>query len=65
MKSENNVEQAIKKKLSFTASAELHDRMLNDVLNAHEKSKNTKSAAAGPRIRRIIMKSSMVIATLA
>jgi outer membrane lipoprotein-sorting protein len=59
MKSENNVEQAIKKKLSFTASTELHDRMLNDVLNAQEQSKNTKSAATGPRIGRIIMKSSI------
>jgi outer membrane lipoprotein-sorting protein len=59
MKSENNVEEAIKKKLSFTASTELHDRMLNDVLNAQEQSKKTKSAATGPRIGRIIMKSSI------
>jgi hypothetical protein len=59
MKSKDNVEEAIKKKLSCTASAELHDRMLDDVLNAQEKSKKTKSAATKPRIGRIIMKSSI------
>ena len=57
MRSKDKVEEAIKKKLSFTAGAELHDRMLNDVLNAKEKSKKTKSALALPNIRRIIMKS--------
>ncbi len=57
MRPKDKVEEAIKKKLSFTASAELHDRMLDDVLNAQEKSKKTKSAATGPRIGRIIMKS--------
>ena len=59
MKSKDNVEEAIKKNLSFTASTELHDRMLDDVLNAQEKSKKTTSAATGPRIGRIIMKSSI------
>jgi len=59
MRSKDNVEEAIKKNLSFTASAELHDRMLDDVLNAQEKSKKTKSAATRPRIGRIIMKSSI------
>jgi hypothetical protein len=59
MRSKDNVEDAIKKKLSFTAGTELHDRMLNDILNAQEKSKKTKSAATGPRIGRIIMKSSI------
>ena len=57
MRSKDNVEEAIKKKLSFTASPELHDRILNDVLNAQEKSKKTKSAATKPKIRRQIMKS--------
>ena len=56
MRSKDNVEEAIKKKLSFTAGAELHDRMLDDVLNAQEKSKKTKSAAIRPRIGRTIMK---------
>lgn len=59
MRFKDNVEEAIKKNLSFTASAELHDRMLDDVLNAQEKSKKTKSAATKPRIGRIIMKSSI------
>jgi outer membrane lipoprotein-sorting protein len=57
MRSKDNVAEAIKKKLSFTASAELHDRMLDEVLNAQEKSKKTRSAETGPNIRRIIMKS--------
>jgi len=59
MISNDNVEEAIKKKLSFTAGTELHDRMLDDVLNAQENSKKTKSAPTGPRIGRIIMKSSI------
>jgi hypothetical protein len=57
MKSEKNVEQAIKKKFSFTASTELHDRMLDEVLNAQEKSKKTTSAVATPGIGGLIMKS--------
>ena len=57
MISKDKLEEAIKKKLSFTAGAELHDRMLDDVLNAQEKSKITKSALALPNIRRTIMKS--------
>jgi hypothetical protein len=57
MRAKNNVEEAIKKKLSFTAGSELHDRMLDDVLNAQEKSKITKSVATKPKIGRIIMKS--------
>ena len=59
MRSKDNVEEAIKKKLNFGAGAELHDRMLNDVLDAQEKSQKTISAAARPRTRRIIMKSSI------
>ncbi|MHC4073569.1 MAG: hypothetical protein ACYTGS_16300, partial [Planctomycetota bacterium] len=59
MKPTNNLEETIKKDLSFTAGANLHDRMLDDVLNAQEKSKKTKSAATEPKIRRIIMKSSI------
>jgi len=59
MRSQDNIEESIKKKLSFTAGTELHDRILNDVLNAQEKSKKTKSAATEPRIGRIIMKSSI------
>jgi hypothetical protein len=50
MKSTENVENAIKKNLNFTAGAELHDRMLYDVMNAQDKSKRT--AAIQPNIRR-------------
>ncbi|MFC1635263.1 hypothetical protein ACFL5Z_10520 [Planctomycetota bacterium] len=59
MKPTENMEDAIKKDLNFTAGADLHDRMLNDVLNAQEKSKRTKPAATKPDIRRQIMKSPM------
>jgi hypothetical protein len=59
MSPKDKVEEAIKKKLSFTASTELHDRMLDDVLNAQEKSMKTTSAVTRPRIGRIIMKSSI------
>ncbi len=57
MKPADNIEEVIKKDLNFTAGTELHDRMLDDVLNAQEKSKKTKSALALPNIRRQIMKS--------
>ncbi len=57
MKPADNIEEVIKKNLNFTAGTELHDRMLDDVLNAQEKSKKTKSALVEPNIRRIIMKS--------
>ena len=59
MRSKDNVEEAIKKKLNFTAGAGLHDRILDDVLKAQEKSQKTISAATKPRTRRIIMKSSI------
>ncbi|MBN2592276.1 MAG: hypothetical protein JXA81_02125 [Sedimentisphaerales bacterium] len=59
MRSKDNVEEAIKNKLSFTAGAELHDRMLDEVLNAHEKSNKTKSAENKPRTGRLIMKNSI------
>ena len=57
MKPADNIEEVIKKNLNFTAGTELHDRMLDDVLNAQVKSKKTKSALAEPNIRRTIMKS--------
>ena len=50
MKPSENLEKAIKKDLNFTAGADLHDRMLDDVLNAQEKSKRT--AATQPNIGR-------------
>jgi len=65
MKPMDNMEEAIKKKLNFTASAKMRDRILDDVLKAQEKSKKTKpapsevegSAQVVPNIWRIIMKS--------
>ncbi len=57
MKPADNLEKAIKKDLNFSAGAELHDRMLNDVLNAQEKSIKAPSALTRPNLRRIIMKS--------
>jgi len=57
MISKDKLEETIKKKLSFTASAELHDKMLNDVLNAQEQIKEKQSAFTLPYIRRFIMKS--------
>ena len=59
MKPTDNIEKTIKNKLNFTASAKMHDRILDDVLSAQEESKKTKSALAEPNIRRIIMKSSI------
>ncbi|MHC4302116.1 MAG: tetratricopeptide repeat protein [Planctomycetota bacterium] len=57
MRPADKVEEAIRKKLNFNAGAKLRDRMLGDVLNAQEKSRNTRSAVTQPMIRRIIMKS--------
>jgi len=57
MRSKDTVEETIKKKLSFTASVELHDQMLNDVLNAQEKSKKANSADVRSNLRIQIMKS--------
>ncbi len=57
MRPADNIEEVIRKKLNFTASSKLHDRMLDDVLNAQEKSQRMQSAFALPKIRRTIMKS--------
>ncbi|MFB0523964.1 MAG: hypothetical protein ACETVZ_00360 [Phycisphaerae bacterium] len=54
------MEEAIKKELNFTASTEMLDRILDDILKAQEKSKKTKSAISEPNIGRIIMKSRMI-----
>jgi hypothetical protein len=57
MKSMDNIEEALKKKLSFTAGVEMHDRILREVLDMHEARRKSKPASAGPNTRRIIMKS--------
>jgi hypothetical protein len=55
MRPTNNIEKAVKK-LNFTASTTLHDRILDDVLEAQEESIKTKSTLSWPKIRRIIMR---------
>jgi len=57
MKSNDNLEKTIRQKLIFSASTELHDRILNDVLKAQKKSQKTQSAVIQSNIRRIIMRS--------
>ena len=57
MKHADNIEETIKRQLNFTASTRLHNWMLDDVLNAQEKSRKIKSASTTPSLRRQIMKS--------
>jgi hypothetical protein len=57
MKLINDIEETIRKKLNFAASAEMSERILTDVINAQEDTRKTKSALVGPNIRSIIMKS--------
>lgn len=59
MKPTENIEEAIKKDLNFTASARLHDRMLDDVLGAQEKFRKECTAVFWLNLRRQIMKSSI------
>lgn len=59
MKPSDNLEDMIRKDLNYTAGADLHDRMLNDVLNAQENTKRTQPATTKPSIRRQIMRSPM------
>ena len=56
MRSAENVENFIKR-VRLKASAQMHERNLNDALEAQEKSRRTKSAKLEPNICRIIMKS--------
>lgn len=56
MKPFDNLEEIVRKDLNFTAGAELHGRMLNDVLNAQENSRKASSAAIRPNLGRTIMK---------
>ena len=65
MRRADSTEQIIKENLTFTASAAMHDRILNDVLAAQsawgsltgKESQKIGSALAKPNIRSIIMKS--------
>lgn len=54
MRPEENIEKLIKS-LHFKASAELHNRTLNDALEAHEKSKKTIPVSVQPNIWRKIL----------
>lgn len=58
MKPAEKIEKLIKR-LHFKASAEMHDRTLNDAVEAQAKSKKTKPAKIEPSIWRTIMKSRM------
>jgi hypothetical protein len=57
MRRANNTEQIIKENLSFTASAAMHNRILNDALAAQEQAKKTKSGLAQANLWRTVMKS--------
>ncbi len=56
MKPTNNIEKAIRKKLNFSASAEMRERILTEVINAQEDSRKTKPALNRLNIRNKIMK---------
>ncbi len=58
MRLAENIENFIKR-VRFKASARMHERTLNDALEAQEESRKTKSAELKPKIWRTIMKSGM------
>jgi outer membrane lipoprotein-sorting protein len=55
MKSVDHLEKTIRNKLSFTADGRLHNRILTEVLAAHEESKQGKSDPLLRNIRRVVM----------
>jgi hypothetical protein len=57
MKPTDNISRVIREKLNFTASAELHQRILADALAARPQSEESRSARGEPNIGRTIMKS--------
>jgi len=57
MKSVDQLEKTIRNKLSFTADGRLHNRILTEVLAAHEESKQGKSDPLLRNIRRVVMHS--------
>lgn len=56
MRPGDNIEKKIER-LHFKAGAKMHDRILSDVLKAHNESKKAESAALQPNVWRIIVKS--------
>jgi hypothetical protein len=59
MRPADNIEKLVKK-LRYKASAETHDRVFGNVLEALDKSEKQQSGATAPNIRRIIMKSPLI-----
>jgi len=59
MKPAEDIEKLLKR-LHFRASAQMHEKNLNDALNAQEKWKIAKSTVAQPKVSRTIMKSRIV-----
>jgi hypothetical protein len=60
MKPMDNMEEAIKKNLNFTAGAKMRDRILDDVLKAQENFQKSISVSKEPEIWRITMKSPII-----
>ncbi|MBN2589069.1 MAG: tetratricopeptide repeat protein [Sedimentisphaerales bacterium] len=56
MKSKKEIENKIKNDLDFAAGENLHNRILNDILDTHQKSKQKYLPENGLNIWRIIMK---------
>jgi hypothetical protein len=56
MKPADDLEKTIRNDLNFAARADLHDRILDDVLNAQEKTRRGHSVITWPNLRRQIMK---------
>lgn len=59
MKPEDKVARMIEEKLRFTGHATLHERMLTEVLRAHDESKRTHPARTGSVTRRVAMRSTI------
>jgi hypothetical protein len=57
MKPEDKVLRAIREKLQFAAGAKLHERMLTEILHAHDESRRTKPAVIRPATRSVTMRS--------
>ncbi len=60
MKPEDKVARAIRKKLEFTGDATLHERVLAEVLQAHDESRMANPALTTPVTRRVPMRSPMM-----
>lgn len=61
MKRENRLEKDIREKMSFEADSDLHDRILDDVLAAHEESVRSERSSRGPGIGRMVVESKVAM----